>query len=1061
MRTTTTIYEVKSSVALVYSSASQWSSILAKLSKGTQVEVISISKNWAYFIYNGKDAYIKCNSIKKVAASILGTITIKYINLDTEEEISESAIYSNLELKSYTYESKSIDGYTLSDNSTKTITLTQDNPNQTITFYYKKDIIYGTITIKYLNADTKEQILNDEVYNNLELGDYTYTAKHITNYTLSSSQSVTVTLTENNTTYTVIFEYKEILGQVTIKYLDIDTNTELTDNDIYDNLPLGTYSYEARVIDNYNLYSNTTQSVTLTEADPDQTIIFEYKLETITLKCVNINPNEVPYISTYYIKPIVAPYEEVIIDYYITDYYHKEYVNEDYSEIFTVTVRIEGKDDLIIENLQAGDHSVSLGTFPNLDGQEQKFSILCTDKCGRNSHELFNFFLVRNEVPVNEYIMTEEDLITYSISNTNDTTMITNTREGLQKLLDDKQAAGYNRLKLLEGIYRIDHLGTIYIPTMFTLDMNGSTLKLHEFAGAKALMMELNNTFDSHVINGTIEGDMLNHDYDNSPNNSEWVHGISIGGESKYSSFENLTIKDITGYGTINGIKDSRDNKLGYTYLSPKGIGNTFKLGDIDRNTGLYIDSINRTTCDFIDISGYSDIGYLSVSVYLGYQGNPCGTWNLICHFYDENKNFIKSIDSYQYRRVGVPSNAKFMRVTILNEAYTTNLSIQLFRIPTHCSFKNIKFDNCRCVGLAQAAMKDMLVENCEFTKCGQSSAKCAYDAEDGWDMMQDVTFRNLNFHDNPNNEFLTCAGHNFIVENMINGDVYIWERTKDFIIKNSNCKSLKLGYNEDIVRHGVYRVYNNTIISGNINKNIGRKLTVSSSLGGIIYDSSLYGLYNDSIYNKCTIYVNNSFLGYISKIEMNNCKFIIDKVFTSEYKISFNYANDNNCKFNNCYFSGKVALANHNGFYSGYFNNCIFDDVSIQPNVVAEESDEIIFTGCTISSYSEYLIKYSPFNYTKGNYTKVKFYNCNISSPTNIITFAYGSAKPSKGYLELNNCNLTLPNLTIFFDCYPQYIENIESFNILLINTPISDNISMLGSSLSINQNITVTISM
>lgn len=85
MRTTTTTYEVKSSVALVYSSSSRWSSILAKLSKGTQIDVISISNNWAYFIYNGKDAYIKCNSIKKVIVSILGTITIKYINLDTEE----------------------------------------------------------------------------------------------------------------------------------------------------------------------------------------------------------------------------------------------------------------------------------------------------------------------------------------------------------------------------------------------------------------------------------------------------------------------------------------------------------------------------------------------------------------------------------------------------------------------------------------------------------------------------------------------------------------------------------------------------------------------------------------------------------------------------------------------------------------------------------------------------------------------------------------------------------------------------------------------------------------
>ena len=80
--------------------------------------------------------------------------------------------------------------------------------------YVRKSLIkisittIGSVTVKYLNADTKEPIIDDEVYNNLELGDYTYTAKDITNYTLSSSQSVTVTLTENNTTYTVIFEYK-------------------------------------------------------------------------------------------------------------------------------------------------------------------------------------------------------------------------------------------------------------------------------------------------------------------------------------------------------------------------------------------------------------------------------------------------------------------------------------------------------------------------------------------------------------------------------------------------------------------------------------------------------------------------------------------------------------------------------------------------------------------------------------------------------------------------------------------------------------------------------------
>ena len=283
---------------------------------------------------------------------------------------------------------------------------------------------------------------------------------------------------------------------------------------------------------------------------------------------VNINKNEVPYLSTYYIKPIVKPGENVILDFYISGYNHKSYNEENLSDRYTVTVKINEKKDIVKKNLKAGDNSINIGRFKEIG--EQKFSIICTDQYGRNSHELFNYFLVREEPTTKEYSMTENDLILYSINNNDNKENGKNTREGLQKLLDDKKAEGYNKLKLLPGIYRIDHTGTIFIPTEFTLDLNQSTIRLNGFTGDKALMIELNNTFDSHVINGTIEGDYYEHDYANSPNNSEWVNGISIGGESKYSSFENLVVKNITGYGGENGISNSRDGEIRYTYFPYK-----------------------------------------------------------------------------------------------------------------------------------------------------------------------------------------------------------------------------------------------------------------------------------------------------------------------------------------------------------------------------------------------------------------------------------------------------------------------------------------------------------
>ena len=133
----------------------------------------------------------------------------------------------------------------------------------------------------------------------------------------------------------------------------------------------------------------------------------------------DININEVPYISTYYIKPKVSPNEDVIIDYYVTDYYHKEYTEESTSEKFTITVKIDGQKDIVKKNVKAGDNSINIGKFKNTG--EQKFSIIATDQYGRNSHELFNFILVEDskekEKSSKEYIMTKDDFIKYNIKN--------------------------------------------------------------------------------------------------------------------------------------------------------------------------------------------------------------------------------------------------------------------------------------------------------------------------------------------------------------------------------------------------------------------------------------------------------------------------------------------------------------------------------------------------------------------------------------------------------------------------------------------------------------------
>ena len=854
--------------------------------------------------------------------------------------------------------------------------------------------------------------------------------------------------------------------------------------------------------------------------------------------------NKVPYISTYYIKPVVATNEEVLIDYYITDWYFKEY-NEKYNlykddwgddnwteavwneEIFTVVVNVDGNEQTYT-NLSAGDHQVSLGSFSN-EG-EVNFSIKCIDRFGRCSHELCNYFLVQNTVAINEYVMTEADLTIYNIKNedtyeikqfvdltgleTKDAETVTAelqniasttvpsshtyvllipctevgfgerwwkhvqtvyasdydkeavlaeaiaTKEGLQNLIDDKKNEGYNRVRLLPGVYRIDNTSPIYLPTQFTLDMNGATIKMNPFTGDSCYMLEINNCTDTHCINGTIEGDFYGHDYTNSPNNSEWVCGIMIGGEAKYCSYEDMTIKDITGYGVANSIQNSRDGSKLYTYLPPKGVG-AFVEGDIDRESGLEIKRKERTRSGFIDISNYEGVcDYISVSVYLGYQGNPCGTWNLITFFYDENKNYIKSIDAYQYRRIKIPNGARYMRVVILNRSFPTNLNIHYFRVPTHCTFKNLTIDNCRCVGMAQAAMNNFLVENCEFTRSGRSGANCAYDAEDGWDMMQDVTFKGLNFHDNPANEFLTCAGHNFIIDGQVNGNVHIYDRTRNLVLKNSNIGTAKVygGSRPNIVRHGVARIFNNTLVNGDFENNLAKNNT-ANFLGGKILNSTMKQLtFNNDNYN-CTINIPTAFTNYNSRIRCIKCNFVPDSSLTDRYDISLNQGHKNAYQFIDCNFYGKCRLYDHTGFYCGYFKNCEFEDVNITPNVTSDVAEDmIIFEDCKIN-YSSNFIYYRPFAYSIGIDSKIVFKNCEITNinADNKSLFIDAYAKPN-GYCRFENCTINgLVANQVIFGGYPSYYENITNYRLEFINTPLPSDVVMLYGDFVTKSNITV----
>ena len=201
-----TFYKVKSLIAPIMSDATTSSKRLGVFLKGKRVNVISITDEWAYCNYHDEKGYIKLSNLKESLTNYVN-LTIKYVDETTLEELTEPSYYSNLEFGEYTYYPVLISGYTLIGDFPILVSVTKDNPAQFITFKYKKAL--GSITIKYIDENTLEPLVEDSIYNNVKLDTYTYYPIQINGYSLDDSPVKKMTLTESNLNEVITFKYKK------------------------------------------------------------------------------------------------------------------------------------------------------------------------------------------------------------------------------------------------------------------------------------------------------------------------------------------------------------------------------------------------------------------------------------------------------------------------------------------------------------------------------------------------------------------------------------------------------------------------------------------------------------------------------------------------------------------------------------------------------------------------------------------------------------------------------------------------------------------------------------
>ena len=862
-----------------------------------------------------------------------------------------------------------------------------------------------------------------------------------------------------------------------------------------------------------------------------------YDYNDYSIQYITDNNDKNPYISTYYIEPIVNINEEWEIEIFVDDFYCSGYRNLNIGDEKTYEIHVEIDDKHIIyDNLSHGNHFIKMPALSEYKVYD--FILYAKDNLGYESHVLINEVWVKPEIEENIYQMTEDDLVAYGITNkkvenivpiycneeeynaimavaknsryltrneilsskdevvnynipsgeyvcfipdfNNDGeydpfegwlykeqytryaedynteeiyNMAESNRIGLQQFIDNKIKEGYTTVKLIENGYFIvndltqldsanaeQHPGSIIIEgaNNFTLDLNGTTIKMNANANATSKIVTLSSSFNSHVKNGIIDGDAFTHDYDNSTNNSEWNQIAGIHGDCRYCSFENLTMSHSSGYGYVGGggyiFKNGDRLYTSYIINCP-----TFVYGDIDDN-GNVIESNDRSISDFIDIStaisrykSYKsfygeDIKYIrgQISRYLGYQGNGLCNWNLKVFMYDENKNLIHKRVGYQYREVDIPVNTKYIRVVALADYNLfdvgTGIKLVHFFKPINCVTKNVTIKEIRGTGGAWTSLNNCLFTDMEFRSVGNHVTPTAFDFEDGWDQMQDVTMRNIKcFSDGGgSSSLMTCGGHNFIYENIghdSEAHAYNYARTRHYVYRNCVTNNDFAQNYQSIIRTGTPRMYNCDIktLSNNTNPDIITNFKSDHIDRGTIYNSTVKNhIINNysSIISTCDIInsniICNGWSGYIGrKAYFVNDRFICEDE-NNFIDIAINAGG--NVIMYDCTFDSFTRFRNHTDLSLLYVENCSFPKgVAIEPNVIERSfQKDIMFKKCnmTIDSLEYNFINSKPYAYSAGP-IKVTFEDCVITikniGPSKSIW--YDNSKSTEGVIKFINC--------------------------------------------------------
>ena len=357
---------------------------------------------------------------------------------------------------------------------------------------------------------------------------------------------------------------------------------------------------------------------------------------------------------------------------------------------------------------------------------------------------------------------------------------------------------GVRKVVLPKATIRLSATQLMRVPSRLTLDLGGGKLKINASSALGGTPIQLFRVEDAHIVNGTLEGQYFEYDYENcGSQNPEHVGLASMFGDVRHCSFENLDVRYTVGAGTSFGItwlenpyarpkwevrEWAQKNRI-QGFDIPKSKNGAEPAPDNDWVPGILTSrgevADNGEGCftsPFRELGTLTKKRFLTVSRFLGFRGMSTLSDYFSIAFYDAEKRFISGEIGFQYHKVFIPKDAAFMRISIdvdnIGKARDCDLKAFLTYTPQDCVWRNVRYSYCRTLGLSIHDGFNMLFEDIDITRSGDESCRCASDAEDGWDGMQNMTFRRVTCHDNPNNDFTVCCGHSFVYEDC---DMRFW----------------------------------------------------------------------------------------------------------------------------------------------------------------------------------------------------------------------------------------------------------------------------------------------